>query len=225
MATRRSVAKALSELTEASSEATSVAHSGLNAPKVKNKPSTKMGAKKLLLTYLTANVGIKVTSDQLREAAGNVSEWARRLRELRDEDGYPIRSHRDLGELKPGEYLLENLERAEPRLRSISGNLRAMVLERDGYTCQMCGLEAGQPDPRFEKRKVLLQVGHIKDKSHGGTDEISNLRALCSWCNEGASNVSPTRPDRTRLLTEIRRAVVEDQRAVYDWLQKKFPSR
>ena len=74
MATRRSVAKALSELTEASSEATSVAHSGLNAPKVKNKPSTKMGAKKLLLTYLTANVGIKVPSDQLREAAGNVSE-------------------------------------------------------------------------------------------------------------------------------------------------------
>ncbi|HAJ46463.1 MAG TPA: HNH endonuclease, partial [Alphaproteobacteria bacterium] len=34
-------------------------------------------------------------STELREAAGGISEWARRVRELRNEEGYQILSHND----------------------------------------------------------------------------------------------------------------------------------
>jgi hypothetical protein len=64
------------------------------------------GAKAKIKVFLLANVGRVVTSDQIRNASGGASEWARRLRELRDEMGWPILSHNDRADLKPDEYLL-----------------------------------------------------------------------------------------------------------------------
>lgn len=46
-------------------------------------------------------------SEELRVVANNQSEWARRVRELRTEEGYQILTHNDRSELKPGQYLLE----------------------------------------------------------------------------------------------------------------------
>jgi 5-methylcytosine-specific restriction endonuclease McrA len=60
------------------------------------------------------------------------------------------------------------------------------------------------------------------DKSHGGKDELSNLRALCSTCNQGAKNVMTEKPSVIWLLTQIRRAGQDEQRAVYKWLREKF---
>lgn len=45
----------------------------------------RKSSKQLVLEFLLANVGQVVTSDQIKAAAGGASEWARRLRELRDE--------------------------------------------------------------------------------------------------------------------------------------------
>ncbi|MBC6443775.1 MAG: hypothetical protein GDA53_11850 [Rhodobacteraceae bacterium] len=45
-----------------------------------------------------------VTSRQIRQVAGDVAEWARRQRVLRDE-GWRISSRNDRAELKPGEYV------------------------------------------------------------------------------------------------------------------------
>ena len=38
--------------------------------------------------------------------AQGVSEWARRVRELREKEGWPILTHNDSTDLKPGQYLL-----------------------------------------------------------------------------------------------------------------------
>jgi hypothetical protein len=62
----------------------------------------------------------------------------------------------------------------------------------------------------------------IVDKSHGGKDELTNLRSLCSTCNQGAKNVTGEKPSTIWLLTQIRRAGMDEQRAVYDWLSRKF---
>jgi len=125
-------------------------------------------------------------------------------------------------DLKPGEYILTD---APPDgisfERGISAKLRAEVLDRNGFTCQMCGLTPGDIDPSTG-RKVRLHLGHIKDKSLGGKDELSNLRTLCSTCNQGAKNVTGEKPTSIWLLSQIRRAGQDEQRSVYDWLRKKF---
>ena len=46
------------------------------------------GSKQLILEFLLANVGRKIESKELQEASGWKAEWARRVRELRDEEGY-----------------------------------------------------------------------------------------------------------------------------------------
>jgi hypothetical protein len=65
----------------------------------------------------------------LQEAADYKSEWARWVRELRDELGYPILTHRDRADLKPGQYLLETDKRHPILPRNISKETRAFVLE------------------------------------------------------------------------------------------------
>jgi hypothetical protein len=132
-------------------------------------------------------------ADELRTVAGK-SEWARRVRELRNEEGYQILTHNDRADLKPGEYLLENSKPQPAFERSISKELRAFILDRNGFTCQMCGAVAGDPHPYDATRKTRLHLGHIVDKSQGGKDDAANLRALCSVCNEGASNLTPESP-------------------------------
>jgi hypothetical protein len=174
--------------------------------------------------HFLENIGKVMTSDELREVAGT-SEWARRVRELRDEEGYQILTNHDRAELKIGEYLLENAKPQPAFERSISKETRAYVLDRNGFTCQMCGAVAGEPHPYDPGKKTRLHIGHIIDKSMGGTDDLSNLRAICSVCNEGASNITLTRPDLQKLLIQVRRATIADQTEVLNWLAKKFPQK
>lgn len=166
-----------------------------------------------------------MNSDELRIIAGNITEWARRIRELRTEEGYQILTHNDRSALKPGEYLLEDPKLVPAFERSISKETRAFVLDRNGFTCQQCGAVAGETHPYDQQRKTRLQIGHILDKSLGGDDEPNNLRALCSVCNEGAKNLTLQRPDAMRLLVQIRRAKSEDQLEALKWLQSKFPTQ
>jgi hypothetical protein len=182
----------------------------------------KPGSKKLILGFLLANTGRVIESRELQEASGWAAEWARRLRELRDEEGYQILSHKDRADLKPGQYLLETAKRRPAFQRGISKETRAVVLERNGYTCQMCGLAAGDADPFHPSRTVRLTMGHIKDKSKGGSDEPNNLRAVCTNCNEGLQNAALPKPDQIWLLAQVRRATIDDQKALLDWLQTKF---
>ena len=48
------------------------------------------GARGKLRAHFLANLGRVMDSDELRAVADNQSEWARRVRELRTEEGYQI---------------------------------------------------------------------------------------------------------------------------------------
>lgn len=182
----------------------------------------KSGSKKLILDFFLRNIGKVLESRDIQEASGGAVEWARRVRELRNEDGYQILTHKDRANLKPNQYLIETTKRVPAFPRSISKETRAWVLERNGYTCQMCGLAAGDPDPFGGNRTVRLTMGHIIDKSKGGDDSPQNLRAVCTNCNEGLQNTALPKPDRIHLLAQIRRATLGDQKVVLDWLLQKF---
>ena len=183
------------------------------------------GARAKLRKYLLANTGRVIGSDELRKASGNISEWARRIRELRTEKGYQILTHNDRNDLKPGEYLLEDKKPQPAFARAISKETRSLVLDRNGFTCQMCGAVAGEPHPYDPGRKTRLHIGHVIDKSMGGTDDLGNLRAICSVCNEGAKNLTTDRPSAMKLLIQVRRATGADQLTILDWLLKKYPQR
>jgi 5-methylcytosine-specific restriction endonuclease McrA len=73
------------------------------------------------------------------------------------------------------------------------------VYIRDGFTCRICGwkppnipedydgryaLAAGYPCPRTGRSKIrILELDHIKPRLHGGSNDVSNLQALCNSCN------------------------------------------
>ena len=184
----------------------------------------RIGSKERIRRFFLDNVGVVLDSQQLQEASGGAREFGRRIREVREE-GWQIKTHNDRSSLKPGEYILEDAT-VRPRQyifpKRISNRVRAQVLERNGYTCQMCGAAAGDDDDQNPGRQVRLHIGHIIDRSHGGTDEPSNLRALCSACNQGAKNIVQEPPSWTWLLAQIRRASVADQQKAFEWLRKKL---
>ncbi len=182
----------------------------------------KPGSKQLILEYFLQNIGEVLESKDNQKASGGAVEWARRVRELRNEEGYQILSHKDRVNLKPNQYLMETDKRVPAFAREISKETRAWVLERNGYTCQMCGVAAGDPDPLGSNRTVRLTMGHILDKSKGGDDSAQNLRAVCTNCNEGLQNTASPKPDQIHLLAQIRRATINDQEAVLKWLLQKF---
>jgi diadenosine tetraphosphate (Ap4A) HIT family hydrolase len=56
----------------------------------------------------------------------------------------------------------------------ISGTIRYEVLKRAMFRCELCGV------PKDEK---WLEVDHIVPRNKGGSDDESNLQALCYSCN------------------------------------------
>jgi len=192
------------------------------ATQLKQSKPRSNGARAKLRTHFLANLGRVIEAEELRLVAGNISEWARRIRELRTEEGYLILTNNDRADLKPGEYVLETAKPQPAFARGISKETRAFVLDRNGFTCQMCGAVAGEPHPFDATRKTRLHIGHVIDKSLGGSDDANNLKAICSVCNEGAANITLQRPDLNKLLVQVRRATVADQRKLLKWLKQKF---
>ncbi len=64
------------------------------------------GARERILRYLLLTQGKVVDKDEISGVAG-IFEWARRIRELRVEEGWPISSSENRPELQPGQYVLE----------------------------------------------------------------------------------------------------------------------
>ena len=85
-----------------------------------------------------------------------------------------------------------NISREERLMREVASRRRIRVsdknevLERDNYTCQICGISKDYLDSLCEGLGdyLLLEVDHIQSVSQGGTgDDIDNLQCLCWRCN------------------------------------------
>lgn len=53
--------------------------------------------------------------------------------------------------------------------------LREQILQRDGYCCQTCSREG--------RVQVAHEVDHVVNIAAGGTDDPSNLEAICTDCH------------------------------------------
>lgn len=65
---------------------------------------------------------------------------------------------------------------------------RVDVFERDGWTCQSCGVDGGS------NTDVELHPHHIKPRADDGTDDPENLLTLCRDCHRKLHGNTPTRP-------------------------------
>lgn len=178
-----------------------------------------MGARDRIRTYFEEHVGQVVHTDDVAQVAG-IREYARRIRELRNDEGMQISTHNDRHDLKPGEYRLETLERLPVAAEDVSPGLRNVVLERDGFTCQLCGAGVGDSDAVNQGRSVRLHVDHIVPLSQGGKTEADNLRTLCSTCNQGRSNIQTPSESALNLLARIRRAPRSVQKELFEALRR-----
>lgn len=176
------------------------------------------GARAKLRAYFLEHVGEVLDAYTLRAVAGDITEWARRVRELRQLEGMNIQTDKDNSSLKPGQYLLADTKPLPVFERGVSKETRAFVLDRNGFTCQMCGAAVGETHPANPTRRTVLHIGHIVDLSQGGTNDPANLRALCSVCNEGAHNATLPRQQAIWLLAQVRRAGRQEQTEVLKWL-------
>ena len=135
-----------------------------------------------ILNYLRKNVGHKITGEELRYIAKDKSEWARRVRELRTEFGWPVIT-RNSGrpDLDVGVYLLEADRQSPEHDRRIPDSIKRKVLRRDGYKCTKCGWshdEWNRSDPRH------LELHHVKPHADGGKNTEDNLITVCTICHD-----------------------------------------
>lgn len=176
---------------------------------------------------MRANLGEVVTKDDLQRVAG-ISEWARRVRELRDEYGYDIRSFKDDPNLRPGEYILTNSEPRPAVRRGISKTQMFRVFERDHHRCVSCGRRAGDPDPTDPDKTVTLVVDHkpgLKGKLDAGeAQKDKNLATFCNVCNEGKWDLYKDYKGTVKLdvVAAVRHASKSEQKKVYDYLRGRF---
>lgn len=139
------------------------------------------GAKEKILMYLRKNIGKIVTGEELSYVAQS-SEWARRTRELRTEDGWPISTKMSGNpSLAVGEYILEDDRQAPPHDRHIKESTRREALKRDGYRCRNCGWPQGSRS-KFDQR--FLELHHIEHHADGGSNELENLITYCNICHD-----------------------------------------
>jgi hypothetical protein len=142
---------------------------------------SKISMKHKILEYFRRNIGSQISGEELRYVAQG-SEWARRVRELRTEEGWPISTKMSGNpQLPTGIYVLEKDRQSPKQDRNISESIRREVLRRDEYTCRECGWNHtlwNSSDPRF------LEIHHIIPHVRGGESTQDNLETLCNVCHD-----------------------------------------
>lgn len=135
-----------------------------------------------ILHYLQENVGQAVSTEELAYVA-KIKDYPRRIRELRTEEGFAISTcFTGRPDLKPGEYILEALERvAEPHDRHIGIDVQHDVFARDKNQCTNCGWNHSmqtREDARY------LELHHREHHVNKGPNTASNLLVLCNRCHD-----------------------------------------
>jgi hypothetical protein len=142
----------------------------------------KLSVRDKILKFFRLNIGKKITGEELKYLAKDRSEWARRVRELRTENGWPIvTKNTGRPDLEVGIYLLEADRQSPEHDRRIPDPVKGAVLRRDGYKCRHCSWthdEWNRSDPRH------LELHHVEEHVSGGENSEDNLLTLCTVCHD-----------------------------------------
>jgi HNH endonuclease len=132
-----------------------------------------------IIEYFRKNVGEEITGEELKYLAKDKKEWARRVRELRTEQGWPIVTKNSGREdLAIGVYVLEEDRQTYEHDRRIPDPVRVAVLQRDGYKCIRCGWNRSMLSP--DDPRKMLELHHVKHHKDKGENSVENLITLCN---------------------------------------------
>jgi hypothetical protein len=139
----------------------------------------KVSVKDKIIEYFRRNVGAQITGEELKYLAKDKKEWARRVRELRTEEGWPIVTKNSGREdLAVGVYVLEEDRQAVPHDRHIPDAVRVAVLQRDGFKCVECGWS--RADLSHDDPRKMLELHHKQHHKDRGENTAENLITLCN---------------------------------------------
>ena len=127
-------------------------------------------------------MGRPVTGEELRYVAKGATAWARRVRELRTEYGWPVvtKMH-GRPDLPVGAYLIEADRQAPVHDRQIPDAVRRAVLRRDDYKCVECGWTRALWNPDDPRH---LEAHHLEHHADGGENVEDNLITVCNICHD-----------------------------------------
>lgn len=190
------------------------------------------GAELKISAWLAFNRRVSeiVTMRELRAALGDAvpnddEHLNRRLRQLRQRDGWVIPSNKDDRSLSVGTYRIEvigwhpGLGTPRAANTAISMATRRKVFDRDGSRCTICGVGRGEPYPNEPDAKAVLTVGHITPNDRGGSgSDMNNLRTECSRCNEPIRQELRNPESLEELLPDVRNLRKAELQKLHDWL-------
>lgn len=141
-----------------------------------------LSIKDKILLFFQENTGNEISGEELRYIAQNKTEWARRVRELRTEEGWPVLTKTTgMPELPVGIYVFACNRQSPKEDRAVKDDLRRSVFVRDSYTCLDCSWTPHQwnrSDPRN------LEAHHKNPHAKGGATVKENLITLCNICHD-----------------------------------------
>ena len=139
----------------------------------------KASVKDKIIDYFRKNVGQEIPGEELKYLAKDRKEWARRVRELRTEEGWPIVTKNSGREdLAVGVYVLEEDRQTYEHDRAIPDPVRVAVLQRDGFKCVECGWSRSMLSP--DDPRKMLELHHKTHHKDRGENTVENLVTLCN---------------------------------------------
>jgi hypothetical protein len=147
------------------------------------------GAKRKILDFLIAHVGEEVYGEQLQAVSGGIGEWARRVRELRGDDGY------DIAEIGASVYVLQSPEPDEERAAKwqLANSIRKRKGSGKSRVEAYFEATVGQP----VTGEQLDYVARVKE----GAQHARELRDELGWPIDSHIEDPDLGPDGYRLLS------------------------
>jgi hypothetical protein len=179
-----------------------------------------MGSRDRLRHYFLTHLGEVIDTDTLADVAGTRA-YARRIRDLLNEEGYRILTSRDRpGILHPGQYLLEDPV-PHPAKAAIAPADRNRALSASGYLCSRCGLPGGAEDPTNSRKRVSLHV--VPAILSTSSSNAADLVVLCTACKSGyTAPEATTDEDFIELWRVVRRAPRDIQLRLLEVLEATY---
>ena len=140
------------------------------------KGMTRGGAKWNMLKALYGADGSPVSSSQLMKLSGDQPEFARRLRELRDQSGADLVAE---GSGQKAQWRLQSRKVIEESYNReyLTAKQKQKLFTEANFTCTVCRKSGLKPGSRG------LQADHRVPNKRGGGNAIENWMALCFECN------------------------------------------